>query len=210
MNNWRPKIWLIPACALAVLLNFALLASAARLSSDRLHSADITDPVGVSLVTLKPTAPPPAPEKKEIPKPKPKPRPEFMPELSRPSFDAPDEVTIDLQIDESLFDAEGPRGEFIFNATDLDAPPRVVVRTEPAYPYRAQQRNINGEVEVMFLVGVDGRVSQAQIMSSNPPGLFDEAVLKAVVQWKFRPGSLDGKLVPSWVITPVVFNLESK
>jgi protein TonB len=210
MNNWQPKIWLIPACALAVLLNFALLAGAARLSGDRLHSADITDPVGVSLVTLKPTAPPPPPEKKETPKPKPKPRPDFTPELSRPSFDAPDAVVINLQIDESLFDAEGPRGGFIFNAADLDAPPTAVVRTTPVYPYRAKQRNIEGVVEVMFLVGVDGRVSKVQILSSNPPGLFDEAVLKAVSQWKFRPGSLEGKQVPSWVRTPIEFTLDSR
>jgi len=208
MSKWQPKVWLIPAGALAVLLNFALFASAARLSRDRLYEADITDPVGVSLVTLKPTAPPPAPEKKEIPKPKPKPRPDFSPELSRPSFDAPDAMAINLRIDESLFAAEGPRGQFVFNASDLDLPPTAVVRTNPVYPYRARQRNIEGVVEVKFLVGVDGKVSQVQILSSNPPGLFDEAVMKAVVQWKFRPGTLDGQQVPSWVRTPIEFSLD--
>lgn len=208
MNSWRAKAWLIPAGLLAVLLNFALFASAARMSQDRLYKADITDPVGVSLITLKPNAPPPAPEKKEIPKPKPKPRPDFVPELSRPSFDAPDAVAINLQMDTSLFEAAGPRGQFVFNAADLDMPPAAIVRVNPVYPYRAKQRNITGTVEVQFLVGVDGTVSQIQILTAHPPGLFDEAALKAVRQWKFRPGKIDGQVVRSWVRTLIKFDLD--
>ena len=206
MGARRPKLWLLFAGVVALALNFVLFASAARLSRDRLFEADITDPVSVNLITIKPATPPP-PEKKEIPKPKPKPQPDFTPELSRPSFDAPDPLSIRVEIDRDLF-SEGPvRGDFVFNATDLDTPPTEVVRTIPVYPYKARQRNIEGAVEVKFLVGADGRVSDVQILSSQPAGLFDDAVRKAVPQWKFRPGVLDGRTVPSWVVTTVKFTL---
>jgi len=197
MGNWRPKMWLLPAGVLAVLLNFALFASAARLTRDRLFQADITDPVSVNLVTLKPTTPPPPPPPKEIPKPKPRPRPEFLPELLRPSIGAPAALDISVAIDPNLFVGGPARGDYVFNATDLDTPPTAVVRTNPVYPYKARQRNIEGAVEVKFLVGADGRVSNVQILNSQPAGLFDAAVLKTVPQWKFRPGVLDGQAVPS-------------
>ncbi len=209
MNNWRKKLWLVPAGLLAVLLNIALFASAARLTRDRLFEADITDPVGVQLITLKPVTPPPPPVQKEIPKPKQEARPDFAPELSRPSIAAPDPLAISVKIDPALFSSGPVRGDFVFNATDLDTPPHAAVRTNPVYPYKARQRNIEGFVEVKFLVGADGRISDVEIVDSQPAGLFDAAVLKTVPQWKFRPGVLDGRQVPSWVVTTVEFRLNN-
>jgi protein TonB len=209
MDALRPKLWLLIAGVLAVLLNIVLFASAAHLTRERLFEADISDPVSVNLITIKPTTPPPPPEEKEVPKPKPKPRPDFMPELTRPSIGAPDPLDISVAIDPALF-ADGPtRGDFVFNATDLDTPPTAVVRTNPVYPYKARQRNIEGSVEVKFLVGPDGRVSDVEILSSQPAGLFDAAVRKTAPQWKFRPGVLDGQAVPSWVVTTVQFTLSN-
>ncbi len=209
MGSWRRKLWLVPAGLLAVLLNFALFASAARLSRDRLFAVDITDPVSVNLITIEPVTPPPPPEHKEIPRPKPQPQPDFTPELSRPSLEAPDPLAISVQIDPSLFSGGPVRGDFVFNATDLDTPPGAVARTDPPYPYKAQQRNIEGIVEVKFLVGADGRISKVQIINSDPVGLFDAVVLKTVPTWKFRPGILDGRAVPSWVVTTVEFKFSN-
>jgi len=209
LKAWHKKLWLVPAGALAVLLNLALFTSAARLSRDRLFEADMTDPVGVNLITLKPVTPPPPPAQKEVPEPKPKPRPDFTPELSRPSINAPDPMAISVKIDPSLFSGGPVRGDFVFNATDLDTPPNAAVRTNPVYPYKARQRNIEGFVEVKFLVGADGRISEIQIINSKPAGLFDASVLKTVPQWKFRPGVLDGRTVPSWVVTTVEFKLSN-
>jgi len=209
MITWRPKLWLVPATLLAVLLNFALFAGAARFSRDRLFVADMTDPVGVNLITLKPIAPPPPPPPEEIPRPRPQLQPDFTPELARPGFAAPDPLAISVKINPDLF-AGGPvRGDFVFDATDLDTPPTAVVRTNPVYPYKARQRNIEGFVEVKFLVRADGHVSDVQVVKSQPSGLFDASVLKTVPQWKFRAGVLDGKAVPSWVVTTVEFKFNN-
>ena len=193
-----------------MLLNVGLFASAARLTRDRLFETDMTDPVGVSLITLNPEAPPPPPpEKQELPKPKPRPQPDFTPELSRPSIGAPDPLAISVQIEPSLFVGAPLRGDFVFNATDLDSPPTAMVRTNPVYPYKARQRNIEGSVEVKFLVGTDGAVSELTILDSQPKGLFDAAVMKTVPRWKFRAGVLDGQQVPSWVVTTIQFTLNN-
>jgi protein TonB len=198
---------LLPALLVALALNAVLLASAAMLSRERPVRQDISDPVAVNLISLKETPPPPEEKPREIPKPEPKPELDFMPELIRPSLNAPAMVGVKVAVDPSLFQGGLPGGDFIFNSGDLDHPPQAVVRTQPVYPYRARQRNISGEVKIKLLVLADGSVAQVEILSARPEGVFDDTVLKAVPQWRFRPGVIDGRQVPSWVITTVRFDL---
>jgi protein TonB len=203
----RKGMLLASAAAVAVVLNVVLFASAALLSRDRPVRQVATPPVSVSLVTLKP-ATPPAPEKKrDIPPPKPKPRLDFTPELARPALRGPAPPDVQLRIDPSLF-AGGPApGEFIFNSGDLDQPPRKIVQTAPVYPYKARQRNVEGYVKVKLLVRSDGSVGDVSVLAADPAGLFEAAALKAVPQWKFQPGVIEGQAVPSWVVTTIRFTL---
>ena len=192
----------------ALLLNAVLLATAALMTSARPLVQDISEPQAISLIKLRDTAPPPPEPKQEIQEPEKKPQLDFRPELARPSLSGPDPLDIQVSLDPSLF-TDGPsRGDFVFNGDDLDQPPRQVVRTNPVYPYRARQRGIEGEVRVKLLVRADGTVTEVSILESRPKGLFDSAVKKAVPRWKFTPGRIDGKAVPSWVVTNVVFVLD--
>ncbi len=84
-----------------------------------------------------------------------------------------------------------------------------MVRTHPTYPYRARQRNIEGEVKVKLLVRADGTVASVTILDATPKGIFDSSVKEAVPNWKFTPGKIDGQAVPSWVVTNVVFVLSN-
>ena len=203
----RKGILLSGAAAVAVALNIVLFASAALLSRDRPVRQASTPPVSVNLVTLKPATPPPPDKKREIPKPKPKPRMDFTPELSRPSLRGPAPLDVQIQIDPSLFAGGPEQGEFVFNSGDLDQPPRKVVQTIPVYPYKARQRNIEGYVKVKMLVRADGSVGESFVLDAQPKGLFDSAALKAVPQWKFQAGVIDGEAVPSWVVTTIRFTL---
>jgi protein TonB len=195
------------AAAVAVLLNVILFVTAALLSRDRPVPQVSTAPTSVNLVTIKPETPPPPPEKKEIPKPKPKPEMDFMPELAPPSLRGPAPLDISVQIDPTLFAGGPERGAFIFNSGDLDQPPQKVFQSKPVYPYKAQQRNIEGYVKVKLLVREDGSVGEVSVLDAQPKGLFDSAALKAVPQWKFRAGVIDGEPVPSWVVTTIRFTL---
>ncbi len=201
------RIKLVLALVVALVLNAVLLASAALLSRERAVVQDMTDPVAVNLISLKETPPPEEEKPREIPKPKPKPQLDFMPELTRPNLLQPLPMGVQIEVDPSLFSGGPERREFIFNSGDLDQPPRAMVRTQPIYPYRARQRNISGEVRVKLLVLADGSVGSVEILESRPKGLFDDAVKKAVPQWRFNPGTIEGRQVPAWVVTTVRFDL---
>ncbi len=191
----------------AIVLNAGLLATAALMTSERPLAQDISEPQAVSLIRLKETAPPPPEPEREIPEPEEKPQLDFMPELASPNLSGPDPMDIQISLDPDLFTGRPTRGDFIFNSDDLDQPPRQMVRTNPVYPYRARQRGIDGEVKVKLLVRADGTVANVTILDSRPKGVFDAAVEKAVPRWKFSPGRIDGKAVPSWVVTTVTFVL---
>jgi TonB family protein len=53
-----------------------------------------------------------------------------------------------------------------------------------------------GHVVVQFDVDRFGRTMNVQVASSDPPGLKDEAVARAVRRWRFRPFMSDGEIVP--------------
>jgi protein TonB len=203
----RKGMLLAFAFAVAVALNIVLFASAALLSRDRPVPQVSSPPVSVNLITMKPDTPPPPEEKREVPKPKPKPEMDFTPELSRPTFRGPAPLDISVQIDPSLFSGGPARGDFIFNSGDLDQPPQKLMQTEPVYPYKARQRNIEGYVKVKMLVQTDGTVGDVSVLDAQPQGLFESAALKAVPSWRFKPGVIDGQAVPSWVVTTIRFTL---
>ncbi|MBD3222490.1 TonB family protein [bacterium] len=185
-----------------------LLAVAAELVRERASVQDITDPVPVSLVSVPDDEPPPPEEERKPPEPPEKePQVDFAPELPTPSLTAPQLAGPAVAIDPSLVGGPAPTGSLAFDVSDLDRPPRSVVRRQPQYPYRARQRRIEGRVRVRFLVGVDGRTSRIEVVEAEPEGVFEQAVIDAVSGWRFEPGVLAGERVAAWVVTPIVFDL---
>jgi periplasmic protein TonB len=61
-----------------------------------------------------------------------------------------------------------------------------VKKVKPVYPAEAEQQHIQGSVKVRLNVDVDGNVTDVQVLSAEPPGVFEEAVLTAVKQYKFK------------------------
>ncbi len=206
--NLRGGWLLVPALLGAVLLNLILLTGAALLVRDKPVTPPAINPVPVNLVALdrsepvepEPLPPPPA-------EPPPPPAMDFTPELARPRPEIPDLGAVRVRLDPSLWQGEPRLGNFIFAQGDLDEPPRAKVRTPPVYPFKARQRNIEGYVEVKLLVQPDGSVGSVEILDARPPGVFDQAALDAVPRWRFTPGRIEGRAVPSWVITRVVFTM---
>ncbi len=95
-----------------------------------------------------------------------------------------------------------------FNPDEVDRMPQAVAAAQPIYPYRAKRLGIEGRVEVRFLVDARGRTSLFKILQSQPPGEFDQVVLKTVKSWKFKPAIKDGRAVETWVKNSFVFKLE--
>jgi periplasmic protein TonB len=65
-------------------------------------------------------------------------------------------------------------------------------RVEPKYPARAMSRHIEGWVKVEFTVTTTGSVRNARVAVAEPSGIFDEAALNAISQYRFKPEISDG------------------
>ena len=65
----------------------------------------------------------------------------------------------------------------------------LVERVEPKFPPQAIRADIHsGSVTVKFTVETDGSVSNAVVTDAQPRrGVFDDAALRAVLKWKFKP-----------------------
>ena len=81
------------------------------------------------------------------------------------------------------------------------------VRIEPQYPPRALRAGIEGTVTVEFTIAVDGSIKDVQIVSAEPPKIFDHEVLKALKRWKFQPQTVEGKTVEKRARQDIRFTL---
>jgi protein TonB len=200
--------WIVPAALVSLVVNVALLGTAAMLSRERAAKQDISDPVGVSLVNLKPPEPPEPEEIKEPEPPQPQPKTDFTPDLVQPALATPDGIEGGIAINLSGIGGGDFTEEFVFESYELDRPPQPVVKTPPVYPFKAREQGIEGVVQVKILVRADGSVGEVQIMAARPEGLFEDSVLRTVPKWRFRAGTIEGKAVTAWVVTAVRFTLD--
>lgn len=89
-----------------------------------------------------------------------------------------------------------------FNMSDIDQKPRVLYQSAPTYP--SGMRNIEGSVTLIFIVEVNGRVSNVRVEKSTNAA-FEKPALDAIKQWRFEPASKGGKKVPSKMRIPIRF-----
>lgn len=201
--------WLVPALLGAVFINVLLMGLASFLSHERDKPDDMLDPVAVSLVKLAPPEPPQPEEVEKLEKPRTQQKEDFKPDLVKPQLmssagNLEGGVVINLgNLDGGSIDNE----EFVFEAYELDQPPQTIVKVPPVYPYKAREMGIEGIVQIKVLVNTDGTVGQVQILGARPEGYFEKAVMRAVPNWKFNPGKIEGNAVTAWVVTNVRFQL---
>lgn len=88
--------------------------------------------------------------------------------------------------------------------------PTLVKEVRPQYTADAMRAKVQGIVEVEAIINTDGTVGQVQIVRSldSTFGLDQEAI-KAVKQWRFRPGTrlATGEAVPVLVNIELTFTL---
>jgi protein TonB len=82
-------------------------------------------------------------------------------------------------------------------ANIVDAKQLTLVKSvNPIYPQRATAAATQGWVELDYTVGVNGTVSDVIVHAAAPPGIFDQAALAALAQWRYQPVLRDGKPTP--------------
>jgi TonB family protein len=79
-------------------------------------------------------------------------------------------------------------------------PPNVVEATltrskqlELDYPPSALRRNVEGWVELSYVVMADGKVTNVKVLDSNPAEVFDAAASKALSRMRYKPTMQAGK-----------------
>ena len=70
-----------------------------------------------------------------------------------------------------------------------------VKSVELDYPGEALRKNIEGWVELAFVVTAEGKVTKITVLNSSPAGIFDAAAAKALAHARYKPMLQDGKPV---------------
>ncbi|MDB6086378.1 MAG: hypothetical protein JWN43_4259 [Gammaproteobacteria bacterium] len=91
-------------------------------------------------------------------------------------------------------EAEPAASRQIFPSDVVSATGLTLVRSvRPIYPARAERTKIEGWVELDFTVSETGGVRDIAVHAANPAGIFDNAAITAVSQWRYKPVLLDAK-----------------
>jgi TonB family protein len=91
-------------------------------------------------------------------------------------------------------DAAAARQQFLANvvaAGDLT----LVKSVQPIYPAKANLKKIQGWVELDFTVAESGAVTDIAVHAASAPGVFEDAAISALLQWRYKPVQRDAKIV---------------
>ena len=81
---------------------------------------------------------------------------------------------------------------------------------KPDYPSASRRLEEEGTVTLKFLIGVDGRVMQAEVEKTSGFQRLDEAARNALSKCQFKPGTVDGKPEQSWASIRYTWRLERR
>ena len=89
----------------------------------------------------------------------------------------------------------------------FDEQPKIVKYYPPIYPFKARAKGIEGRVLLRFIVDKAGYVQNPEVVSAEPEGVFEQAALDTVVNYKLKPAIKDGESVSSIVKLAISFSI---
>jgi periplasmic protein TonB len=161
-------------------------------------------------------------QKPDIPPPPPPPPPKNLPPPP-PSYVPPVEVQVNAPPPVNAIAAvsntpQPPAPPSPLPVPTTPAPPAAPVRTgavvnsanceKPDYPSASRRLEEEGTVSLRFLVGVDGKVLQAEVDKSSGFRRLDEAARAGLAKCQFKPATLDGKPEQAWASMKYTWRLE--
>lgn len=84
--------------------------------------------------------------------------------------------------------------------------PRLVTKIEPEYSEEARKAKWQGTVQLEIVIDEHGMPKDAKVKRALGLGL-DQKAMEAVMKWRFKPGTKDGKPVPVIATVEVNFRL---
>ena len=101
--------------------------------------------------------------------------------------------------------AAGPAPSGSTAAPVLHAP-SIVNKVEPAYSEEARRAKMQGTVTILLVVDPSGHAVNMRVLRELGAGL-DEKAMEAINQWRWKPGTRDGKAVATEARVDVSFRL---
>ena len=86
-------------------------------------------------------------------------------------------------------------GKYRSGGTVIDVPCELIGTGRLRYPPKARKFRYVGQVIVGFSIAKDGSVSGARIADADPPGIFERSALSHIRTWKYKPPTVNGKVV---------------
>ncbi len=147
---------------------------------------------------------PPPPPKKEPPPPKPALASPHQ-AIPQPNVDI-DVPTLDLSLSTRL---QGSllSGIEMTQGTGPTSAVTPLVRIPPRYPMKARRRRIEGWVKLEFTITKEGTVKDIRVVEAHPRGIFDQAAMRAISRWKFKPLIIEGTPMEQRAIQVLEFKL---
>jgi serine/threonine-protein kinase len=87
-------------------------------------------------------------------------------------------------------------------APDVFTTPQIIREVKAVYPQAAVAADLQGEVVLEGVVGVDGRVREIAVKRSTH-SLFNEAARKAWLQYEYEPARRNGTPEPARILSPL-------
>ncbi len=188
----RHVVGIVFVVLMHVLVIYALVTGLARKAVEV-----IKKPLSATIIEeikLPPPPPPPPPRKIE----QPKVQPVVQPYVPPPDIPVP--TTQSEPVISSVTTTPPPEPPVIAPPPVVVAPPAPpppkpavrrgvtpVFRVEPVYPKEAIRAGVEtGKVLCRLQIDEKGNVTDVRIMESQPPRVFDGAVIRALSQWKFQ------------------------
>jgi protein TonB len=116
-------------------------------------------------------------------------------------------ITKDMDFDFEFSTSFDP-SDLIFDLDQVDSPPEAILKIPPVYPLSARRLGKEGQVELLFVVNAQGDVENVMVVDSEPRDVFDEAAVKTIKKWKFKPARKNNKPVSCRVEIPLTFRLK--
>lgn len=117
------------------------------------------------------------------------------------------EVKPDPKVDEPAATVKVDPPVPVFKTAKRD--PRYARVFQPEYPQSLIAREIDGLVKIKILVGTDGRVRQAIILSATEAAFGVATQKQALKEWRFIPATRDGEPVEDWQVMTVRFEIKN-
>ena len=104
-------------------------------------------------------------------------------------------------------EGSGTDDDRIYNLEDGVTMPEILEQTTPSYTKEAIEAKVEGIVILEVVFRKDGRVDRFRVLREPGYGLAEKAIQEIEKNWRFRPGTLDGKPVDVPATIEVQFNL---